>query len=75
VGNVRIETGRLYTPDGTPYAGFKVTIGSVLDPSSVKRTYTDIEAIFQKNKTPYKIHEEFREGSKFKSYTIETGPI
>lgn len=70
--NTRVEAGRLTTPSGVPFVGIKITIGSILDPASVKRTYDDIEAILGWNKVDYETHYELREGGKFKSYTIET---
>lgn len=70
--NTRIETGRLETPYGTSYIGFKVTIGEILDPSVIQRTYDDIEAILKSNKTPYRVHEERTERGTFKSYSVET---
>mgnify|MGYP001608740100 FL=1 len=72
ITNTRIETGRLTTPSGVDYVGFKVTIGSMLDPASVTRTYDDIEAILHQNKVEYKTHEEHRPDGKFKSYTVST---
>ena len=69
---MKIETGDLVTPDGTPYKGFKVTIGGIQDPSTVRRTYSDVEAILHKNQVPFKTHEEHHNDGTFKSYTIET---
>ena len=57
------------TPDGTAYRGFKVTIGGLSNP---ERTYDDIESILNRNKMPYKIHEERTTDGKFKSYMVET---
>jgi len=48
-----------------------VTIGGVTDPSEIKRTYDDIEAIFKSNQTNYKIYEEHTPNGTFKSYTVE----
>ena len=60
------------TPDGTPYHGFKVSIGGITDPSEVVRTYADIEAILHKNQVPFKTHEESHSDGTFKSYTVES---
>ena len=46
-----------------------MTVGGM---SNTIRTYDDIEAILHRNKVPYKVHEEHKEGGKFKSYTVET---
>ena len=72
MAGIRIETGDLYTPSGTPFHGFKITVGGTLDPESVVRTYEDIEKIFKANSAKYKVHEEKRPDGKFKSYTVET---
>lgn len=69
---MQVATGNLYTPDGTPYVGFKVTIGGVTDPASIERTYEDIERILHSNQQPYKVFEEKTEYGTFKSYTVET---
>ena len=69
---VRIETGDLISPDGTPYRGFKVTIGGIQDPSQIKRTYDDIEAIFKSHEVNFKTHEERDVEGHFKSYSVET---
>ena len=71
VAGARIETGNLTTPDGTPYRGFKVSIGGVSDPSSVERTYADIEKILGRDKVSFKTHEETTPSGTFKSYSIE----
>ena len=60
------------TPDGTPYRGFKVSIGGVTDPSTIKRTYEDIEAIFRSNEATFKTFEEKTPAGTFKSYVVET---
>ncbi len=59
-------------PDGTAYRGFKVTIGGITDPATIKRTYDDIEAIFKSNQTKFKIHEEHTPAGTFKSYSVES---
>ena len=69
---MRVEKGNLVTPSGTPYSGFKVTVGGITDPASVQRTYSDIEAILSQYKTEYKTHEEHKPDGTFKSYTVET---
>ena len=69
---MRIETGSLYTPSGEQYNGFKVTIGEITDPSTIQRTYEDIESILGKDNVKYSIHEEHRPDGKFKSYSIST---
>lgn len=72
VAGIKIETGDLHTPDGTPYHGFKVSIGGITDPAAVLRTYDDIEKILHQNKVPYIEHEEHTPEGKFKSYSITT---
>ncbi len=69
---MRIETGSLYTPMGEQYNGFKVTIGGITDPSTIVRTYDDIESILGKNKINYKVHEETTSSGTFKSYSVST---
>lgn len=60
------------TPDGTPYHGFKVSIGGIQDPATIKRTYDDIEKIFKSNEVNFKTHEEHTPSGTFKSYTVST---
>jgi hypothetical protein len=68
---VRVETGNLTTPDGTPYRGFKITVGGLLDPENIERTYSDILRILHRNAREFRVKEE-RDGGKFKSLVIET---
>jgi hypothetical protein len=60
----------LITPDGTPYKGFKVTVGGVQ--GEVKRSYKEIEAIFKSNEVNFKTHEEHTSSGTFKSYSVST---
>lgn len=69
---MRIETGNLYTPSGEQYSGFKITIGGITDPSTVVRTYEDIERILHENQKPFAIHEEHTAAGTFKSYSVST---
>ena len=62
--------GRLHSPFGTEYVGFKVTIGG--EPKEVERSYADIDAIFKSNPGAYKVSEEKDENGKFKSFIVET---
>jgi len=62
----------LTTPDGTPYKGFKVSLGGSIDPSEIVRTYDDIKRILHNNKVEYRTHEEHKPDGTFKSFTIET---
>lgn len=59
-------------PSGEEYFGIKVSIGKITDPSSVRRTYEDIEAILGRNKVDYKTHEVRTDAGLFRSYTIST---
>lgn len=68
----KVEAGKLQTPSGADYIGFKITVGEVLDPASVKRTYEDIESILGKNKVNYETHEESTSSGTFKSYSVST---
>jgi len=68
---VRIERGRLISPSGIEYLGFKVTIGAT-DPADTKRTYEDIEKIFKSNQQTYHTFEERTEKGTFKRYIVET---
>lgn len=72
VANTRVSYGKNYTPSGEEYFGVKVTIGGVLDPSEVKRSYDDIEAILHENKVSYKEHLDLTDKGTFKSYSIKT---
>lgn len=67
---MKIETGDLTTPDGTPYKGFKITVGG--SPIEAERTYQDIDAIFKANPDKYRVKEERFPDGKFKSFTVET---
>lgn len=60
------------TPDGTSYRGFKVTIGGIQDPTTVKRTYDDINKIFKANPEGYKVSEERDELGHFKAFTVSS---
>lgn len=73
MAGIRIYTGELRTPDGTPYKGFKVTIGGITDPETIKRSYEDIEKILKGSRLKYKEHEEKTPDGKFKSYSVSTG--
>lgn len=72
IKDVRIERGDITTPFGEKISGFKVTVGGITDPSTVIRTYEDIEKIFKANPGNYKVHEEKTPDGKFKSYTVST---
>jgi len=68
---VRIEVGELTTPDGTPYKGFKVSIGGgITDPATIERTYEDIDKIFKANPGEYKVKETRTPDGKFQSFTF-----
>lgn len=73
VQNVKVEHGKLTTPDGTPFFGVKISIGEITDPATIKRTYDDIEKIMGRNQVPFKIHEEKTAAGTFRSYSVETG--
>jgi len=62
----------LSTPDGTPYRGFKVSVGGGKTKAEIERTYEDIYKIFKSNPGDYKIHEERDEKGQLKSYTVTT---
>ena len=72
VKNTRITVGRVYTPFGEEVNGFKVTIGGVLNPEDIKRTYEDIDKVFKSNPGKHKVHDEHDENGKFKSFIVET---
>ena len=60
------------TPDGTPYRGFKVTIGGIQDPAEIKRSYEDIERILKGNNHPYREYETKTDQGTFKSFVVES---
>ena len=62
--------GKLTSPLGTEYTGFKVTL--IGDNPNVERTYEDIDRILHQNKVAYKIHEERDSDGHFKSFTVTT---
>jgi len=62
--------GKLTSPFGTEYTGFKVTI--VGDNPNVERSYADIDAIFKSNPGAYKVEEERESDGKFKSFSVTT---
>lgn len=72
IKDVRIEQGEITTPFGNKISGFKITVGGVMDPSTVIRTYDDIDKIFKANPSNYKVTEHKTADGKFKSYTVET---
>lgn len=59
-------------PFGTEINGFKVSILSSTDPSTIERTYEDIERILRGNRQPFKEVEEKTPSGTFKSFVIET---
>lgn len=67
VRNIKITRTTL---DGI--AVVKITIGGVVDPASIKRTYDDIDKIFKSNPDTYKVKEERDAEGKFKSFTVTT---
>ena len=67
-----MQTGKLVSPFGTEYIGFKVTIGEVSDPAAVERTYEDIDKIFKANPGSYHVEEERTSEGKFKSFSVST---
>jgi hypothetical protein len=69
---VRFQRGKLTTPFGTEFVGFIITIGGVTDPSTISRTYEDIDAIFKSNPEKFKTHEEKDGLGRFKSYAVST---
>jgi len=69
---VRVQVGGVDSPFGNRVDGFRVTVGGALDPSTVKRTYEDIERILHENKVEYVTHEETRPDGRFKSYSVST---
>ena len=70
---MRIEEGSLYTPFGTPYNGFKVTISDGFpDVASEEHAYASIQKVLDNNNVKYKTHKEHRPNGLFKSYSIET---
>lgn len=68
--DVNVETGKLRTPLGTEYVGFKVTL--LGDNPDVARYYSDIERITRAQPEHYKVREERDAAGKFKSFTVET---
>ena len=72
LSSVKVETGNLTTPDGTPYNGFKVTVGGIQDPGEIQRRYDDIEHILHQNQVAYKINETHDQQGHFRSYSMET---
>jgi len=62
----------LTTPFGTPYVGFKVTIGGVLEDWQVTRTYDDIAKIVKSDPSTFKVVEERTPDGKFKSFSVST---
>jgi hypothetical protein len=73
VSRVKIERGKLISPLGTEYIGFRVSVGGIApNPADQVRNYDDIEAILNQNKVEYKVHETKTTTGTFKSYTVET---
>ncbi|MBI3981189.1 hypothetical protein HY345_04280 [Candidatus Microgenomates bacterium] len=69
---IKIETGDLETPDGTPYHGFKVVVGGLQNNAEVIRTYADIERIFKSREALFKTHETDDLFGHFRTYTVST---
>lgn len=72
IPNIKYESGNITTPFGEEITGIKITIGKILDPSMVKRTYDDIEDIFKSHEESFKTFEEKTEHGTFKSYIVST---
>ena len=75
VANTRIQTGKLISPFGTSYVGFMVTIGGVVDPAMIERTYEDIDRIIKSNPEAFHMKEERDKEGKFIAYHVSTEPI
>lgn len=70
---MRIETGSLYTPSGTHYNGWKVTVSDGFpDVASEEHVHASIQKALDTEKVPYKTHNEYRNGKIFKSYSVST---
>lgn len=50
----------------------KVTIGGIVDPSTIKRTYEDIDKIVKSNPDSFKVKEERDSSGHFKSFIVST---
>ena len=72
VANVRIETGKLTSPNGEDFTGFIITIGEITNPASIQRSYEDINKIFKANPGNYKVSEHRDSEGHFKSFSVET---
>lgn len=71
LAGVKVETGRIKTPNGEEIQGFKITIGGVKNPEDIKRTYEDIEKILGRERGLV-IKEEHNADGSFKSYSVST---
>lgn len=52
---MKVETGNLTTPDGTPYNGFKVTIDDGLPPVKLDYARERVTEILHKLPSDYKV--------------------
>lgn len=66
-----MERGRLISPFGTEFVGFRVTLGGISNPALLNRTYDDIEKILGLHNQKFKTHEESNPDGTFRSYTVE----
>lgn len=65
-----METGKLVSPFGHEYVGFKVTL--LGDNPDVSRTYADIDRIVRSQPSEFKVREVRDTNDKFKSFSVET---
>lgn len=69
--HTKVEQGRLLTPSGEEYVGFKVTIDDGLPPAKLDYERETVSKILHKTIEDQKI-KEIRENGKFKAFIVST---
>lgn len=73
--NSKLETGKLVSPDGVPFVGFKLTFTDSGGVPMDELNYDDINAIIHSNPDKVYIKEEKTVDGKFKSLHGSTEPF
>jgi len=71
----KLETGRLVSPDGVPFVGFKITITDKGGDHMTELNYDDINAMVRSHPDKIFTKEERTSDGKFKSISGSTEPF
>lgn len=71
----KLETGRLVSPDGVPFVGFKITITDAGGAPMDTINFDDIDAMVRSHPDEIYTKESYTEDGKFKSISGSTEPF